>query len=32
MKLGKITIKIMESGEQILMDQSSFINYFKTTK
>ena len=32
MKLGKTIIKIMESGEQILMDQSSFINYFKTTK
>ena len=29
MKLGKIIIKIMESGEQILMDHSSFIDYFK---
>jgi histidyl-tRNA synthetase len=28
-KLGKITIKIMESGEQILMDHSSFIKYIK---
>jgi histidyl-tRNA synthetase len=32
MKLGKITLKNMESGEQILMDKASFINYFKTTK
>jgi len=31
-KLGKITLKNMESGEQILMDKPSFINYFKTTK
>ena len=29
MKLGKIIIKIMESGEQILMDHSSFIEYIK---
>jgi histidyl-tRNA synthetase len=29
MKLGKIIIKIMESGEQILMSHSSFIDYFK---
>ena len=28
-KLGKIIIKIMESGEQILMDHSSFIEYIK---
>ena len=27
-KLGKITLKNMESGEQILMDKPSFINYF----
>ena len=32
MKLGKIILKNMESGEQILMDKASFINYFKTTK
>lgn len=32
MKLGEITLKNMESGEQILMNHSSFINYFKTTK
>ena len=32
MKLGKITLKSMESGKQILMDKASFINYFKTTK
>jgi histidyl-tRNA synthetase len=32
MKLGKIILKNMESGEQILMDKPSFINYFKTTK
>jgi histidyl-tRNA synthetase len=32
MKLGKIILKNMESGEQILMDKDSFINYFKTTK
>jgi histidyl-tRNA synthetase len=31
-KLGEITLKNMESGEQILMNHSSFINYFKTTK
>jgi len=29
MKLGKIILKNMESGEQILMDMASFINYFK---
>ncbi len=29
MKLGKIILKNMESGEQILMDKASFINYFK---
>lgn len=29
MKLGKIILKIMESGEQILMDHSSFIEYIK---
>ena len=29
MKIGKIILKIMESGEQILMDKASFINYFK---
>jgi len=28
-KLGKITLKIMESGEQILMDHSSFVKYIK---
>ena len=28
-KLGKITLKNMESGEQILMSHSSFIDYFK---
>jgi histidyl-tRNA synthetase len=28
-KLGKITLKNMESGEQILMDHSSFIEYIK---
>ena len=28
-KLGKITLKIMESGEQILMDHSSFVEYIK---
>ena len=32
MKLGEITLKNMESGEQILMNHASFINYFKTTK
>ena len=31
-KLGEITLKNMESGEQILINHSSFINYFKTTK
>ena len=29
MKLGKIILKNMESGEQILMSHSSFIDYFK---
>ena len=29
MKLGKIILKNMESGEQILMDHSSFIKYIK---
>ena len=28
-KIGKITLKNMESGEQILMSHSSFIDYFK---
>jgi histidyl-tRNA synthetase len=29
MKLGKITLKNMESGEQVLMDHFSFIEYIK---